>query len=866
MAPSIDHVISNLKAAPGELAFDAKIGGAEKRIWFRSESAVTPCPEAALATCLMPAMASGGRLTMSEPISPRVLRTQREFQAVQRAWSLSWPFGDHPLEEVEVTAPTRTAAVEQPVGRVAAFFSGGVDSWSTVLSNPDLTDLIFVRGLDILPQLAHQEGLAERVEARLREAADELGLTLHTVETNLREISEPNGPEHPVARWEAYYGCAVAAVALFLGRAFDRVLITGDSDYEVQPTIGANWMVDQLWSTEELEIVDAGGRFNRAERTELIASHPLVQRTLRVCWQNPDGAYNCGHCRKCLTTMATLEAFDRLEAVETFPSQLDLEALAAAEINQPAFLSIWEDLLDATRRSGKPELEAAVATAVRDGKRRLGLPASFRSRNSLGPPPSGRAGGGPRLLATPAVAEKLAVAPAAAILVGSYDGSGNFGDIAQLDAALGLLDRLGPDLLVLPVVERQFAASHEKLAGELTNQPRDVLYFDDGGAGGDDLVPINPPQGVSPAISYLYGGGFLNPSWGDRKLAMVAAVEDLLGNAGRVIRIASGQQVDKTWIESLDPARSELLRRFELWGARDDDSAAALAGLAAPNEAFNGGDDSIGILAAIGGAEASDPTSAAIEVNVHFAEHEWVTDSPDSVREFDVRLLAELSRLAGRRLRVRPLLAYLDPRIDERQGLERFVAACAGSDIELAEPLVLRPARIAELSGDLGGAALTLSSSYHVALTSLLLAIPTAILRDNDYYAQKAQGLLSDFGLPPEFALRSSGDPERAAAAIAPHLLDPDLHRQMRRRLETAATRIRQRRMDSEAALLATVAAAALGANGTAVAPALSPAPENGRVAAAEQRAAEVEEKLDEVLGSRSWALTAPLRRLRRSA
>ena len=865
MVPGIHHEISNLKAAPGELAFDARVGGAERRIWFRSETAVMPYPEAALATCLMPAMAGGGRLAMSEPISPRVLRTQREFQAVQRAWSLSWPFGDPPLDEVEVIAPTRPAEVRQPVGRVAAFFSGGVDSWSTVLDNPDLTDLIFVHGIDILPRLAHQEGLADRVEARLREAADELGLTLHTVETNLREISEPDGPERPVARWEAYYGCAITAVALFLGRAFDRVLITGDSDYEVQPTIGANWMVDQLWSTEELEIVDAGGRLNRAERTERIASHPLVQRTLRVCWQNPEGAYNCGRCRKCLMTMATLEAFGRLEEVETLPSQLDLEAVAAVEINQPALLSLWEDILDAARRSGNRGLEAAVATAVRDGKRRLGLPASFRSRNLPQPQPAVRPDGTGALKATPETAAEIAAGMPLAILVGSYDGSGNYGDLAQLDAALGLLDRLGSDLLVLPVVEQRFAASHQAMAAELIHRPRHVLYFDGGGdSGGEGLVAVQPPAGPPPAISYLYGGGFLNPSWGGRKLAMLSAVEDLLAGNARVVRLASGQQVDAGWIEDLDRAEAELLRRFELWGARDDASAAALAALKG-EPAFNGGDDSVGILPALDSKGPPESSTSPLEVNVHIAEHEWITDRPDSVREFDVRLLAELSRLAGRPLRVRPLLAYLDPRIDERRDLERFAAVCAENGIELAEPRVLRPAGIAGLARELGGAALTVSSSYHVALTSLLLAVPTVFLRDNDYYAQKAQGLLSDFGLPAEFSPRSSDDPGQVAAAIVPHLSDPDQLRRTRRRLEPGGARVRQRRVETEAGLLALIAPPGLDAHWKAPAADLGPASENGR-AAAEQRAAEAEAKLDEVLGSRSWTLTAPLRRLRRSA
>ena len=103
---------------------------------------------------------------MSDPVSARMLRGQREFQGVQRAWSLDWPFTE-PLEEVEVSAPVRELGAVVPKGRVAAFFSGGVDSWGTVLDNPDLTDLIFVRGFDLAHEGPHT-ALADEVEGRLR--------------------------------------------------------------------------------------------------------------------------------------------------------------------------------------------------------------------------------------------------------------------------------------------------------------------------------------------------------------------------------------------------------------------------------------------------------------------------------------------------------------------------------------------------------------------------------------------------------------------------------------------------------------------------------------------------------------------------
>jgi len=376
-------VIEGVSRESGELSFDARIEGAEPlRLWYRTTTEVEPSADAALPTCAMPAMRSGGTLTMSEPVSPRMLRNQREFQAIQRAWSFAWPFGDPPLEEVEVIAPTRAADPRPPTGRVAAFFSGGVDSFFVALEEPDLTDLIFVRGVDIIPWLLpQQEGLADRVEEKLGEAAAELGLRFHVVETNVRRLSDG------LARWEAYSPSPLAAIGLFFEPLFDRVLIAGDSDYETQPPMASALQVDRLWSTESLEIVNAAGRYSREQRLRRIAGHPVVQRTLRICWENPDGAYNCGRCRKCMLTKISLEAIGAREAVTTFDPELDLGLLESYELTQPIQIVLWEDVRETARECGRDDLERAVAPLVSQGKERLGWPQSYRARPSRGGSP-----------------------------------------------------------------------------------------------------------------------------------------------------------------------------------------------------------------------------------------------------------------------------------------------------------------------------------------------------------------------------------------------------------------------------------------------------------------------------------------------
>jgi hypothetical protein len=369
------HEVADLVHRPGELSFEAKIGGGSQRVWMRSETPVIPGADPALAICLMPAMRSGGTLELPARVSPRLLRNQREYQAVQIAWSRYWELGQEPLHGVAVQAGSRTAP-EGPRGRVAAFFSGGVDSWATLLANPDVTDLIFIRGHDLVPGAEHHRELAGEVEGRLRAAAAELGLPLHVVHTNAREFSDPR------VRWEPYNPSLMAAVALFFEPLFERVLISDDTDHETQPPLGTARLVDHLWSTESLEIADSGGDLSREQRLRAIADHPVVRRTLRVCWENPGGAYNCGRCRKCMLTTIPLEALGKRELFPTFPPEFDLGRFESFEITQPIALVLWEDVLATTRACGRPDLEAPVRDLVIRGRRSLGLPPSYRSRRS----------------------------------------------------------------------------------------------------------------------------------------------------------------------------------------------------------------------------------------------------------------------------------------------------------------------------------------------------------------------------------------------------------------------------------------------------------------------------------------------------
>jgi len=872
-----DHEITGLRTAPGELSFDARIGERTTNVWMRTDSPVTPTADAALASVAMPAMIHGGRLRMTDPVSPRMLRGQREFQAIQRAWSLDWPFTE-PLREVEVEAPVREVGAFEPKGRAAAFFSGGIDSWGIVLENPDLTDLIFVRGFD-LAAVGPQAELADEVEARLREAAEGIGLSLHVVETNLRELTDAELP------WDIFYGCACAAVGLFLAPLFDRVLIAGDSDYAVQVAFGANRLVDQLWSTEELEIVDAGGRSTRQQRLERLVENPVACRSLRVCWETPDLTYNCGYCRKCVTTLIGLEAIGARERVTSFPAEFEVDpaVLSDYEITHVVSLTLWEDLLDAIRAHGRADLEAAVAPLVAKGRVNLGFPQTYRRRPDPGPPSTGAtlsrtlfpSGGEPALFAAPETAAAIAEARSVAFLVGGYDGSGNFGDVLMLEAALEMLAPLEPGLVVLPVLERRFASHHPELAEQMIRPPRHQVYFGQEDSGEDGLVAIAPGPHLESAVSYLYGGGYLNGLWGDRKLAMMRAAEGVLAAAEprEVRRVGSGLQVEAAWLAGLSAEDAGYLRAFELLGTRDSRSGELLAGFGSAIVPESG-DDAIARLARLRTAEL--PGEGPLRVNLHFTDHDWVTSAPERLLVLYAELLAKLSSRTGRPVIAQPLVAYLDPRVDERPAAERLGAALADRGIEVLEPVLLRPAGLRVAAATMAKANFTVACSYHAGLSSLMLGLPTLMVAHNAFYEQKTTGLLDAFGQPPEFAIGPEAEAETYAELLAATALDPEAGGKLRVRLALDGRRLRRLRADAEADLFTRIAATVAGTEEGAPQWVGSEAEEDRRVRAAEGRARAGEERaahaevhafnleaqIAELTRSTSWRLTAPLRRL----
>jgi hypothetical protein len=296
--------------------------------------------DALVAMALLPAMRTGACLEVSGPVSPTLLAAVGEIQDVWHVW-------DKRFRTVAVGAEASSPRSAGP--GVGCFFTGGVDSFYTVRQRrSEITELVYVHGFDV--PLADTR-LRELVTASVRGAAAELGLPLVEVETDLRAWSDA------VVSWSLYHGAALAAAALLLAPRFRRVLVPATHTYGYLYPSGSHPLLAPLWRTEGLQMAQHGAGATRVDKVVRLLEDDVAMRRLRVCWENRDGAYNCGRCEKCLRTMVSLAAAGGLGRCATLPAEIDLAALARlAPADRSARWFMEENLRALEERGRHPEV------------------------------------------------------------------------------------------------------------------------------------------------------------------------------------------------------------------------------------------------------------------------------------------------------------------------------------------------------------------------------------------------------------------------------------------------------------------------------------------------------------------------------
>lgn len=323
-------------------------------LWFRVQGAKADLGPDALVVAALPIAMAEGKDVEVDRLDPVLADGLPAWQDVFASW--------YPDRLQRIAVRGRTSRPPRRAKGVGCFFTGGVDSFHSVLANRDrLTHLVFVHGFDV--PLEGLPDLRAEVTTRVRQAADELGLPLIEVETNLHDLSDTRR-----SPWgTTYHGVALAAVGHLLAGTLGELVIGATHSYEDLFAYGSHPLTDPLLSSSRVTFTHHGCEADRVEKTVHCATSDVAMRHLRVCWENRDGTYNCGTCKKCLRTMIALRIAGKLEACETLPHEIDLDAVRALPLGDRNTWARHAELIRHLRAEGDdPELLEACEDVVRN--------------------------------------------------------------------------------------------------------------------------------------------------------------------------------------------------------------------------------------------------------------------------------------------------------------------------------------------------------------------------------------------------------------------------------------------------------------------------------------------------------------------
>ena len=332
-------------------------------VWFESgDTPLRASAEAFGSAFLIPVLHRRATLRLDAPASAEWHANLSTLVGTFHRW---WGV---PRRSPQVAAALPSAA-ERPAARTALCFSAGVDSFHALLhSGQSIHALVTAQGFDIpLDDEVRMRGL----RASLEEVAAARGVRPIVIRTNLRE--------HPLVRetaWERAHGGALAALAHLIDPEYGRLLIASSIPlHSRREWWGSHWKTDHLWSSSRVAVANVGGERRRIEKLRAIADEPLVQRHLRVCWENRAPTGNCSHCGKCLVAMLILaecgalgrfpvfegadELAERLDALPTLRNvTTTTKDLLASRRLPPELLRAFQAVTRRTRRAQRPDVRA----------------------------------------------------------------------------------------------------------------------------------------------------------------------------------------------------------------------------------------------------------------------------------------------------------------------------------------------------------------------------------------------------------------------------------------------------------------------------------------------------------------------------
>jgi len=316
-----------------ELRGDVQIKNEKRTMWFRWQGKECHVPaDTFLIATLLFAMRANEKLIIKGVVSERLLLNIYKIQEIHHCFDRELSIIEVEVEHVlpwnmtDYWQRIQTESTMPNASTVGCCFSGGVDSFYSIFQHiHEIETLVFVHGFDIKLE---DTVLKDKVLQSLQQAANRLEKELLFVETNIHYFC------HYAGDWGMHYnGAAIAAVGAALSNHLHKLYIPSSVAYDSLFACGSHPLLDPLYSTNYIDFDHDGCEATRIEKVKAITVEAVAMDTLRVCYENPNSTYNCGRCRKCISTMFNLELFGALVQCKTFDRPFNINELQSVRSN-----------------------------------------------------------------------------------------------------------------------------------------------------------------------------------------------------------------------------------------------------------------------------------------------------------------------------------------------------------------------------------------------------------------------------------------------------------------------------------------------------------------------------------------------------
>jgi hypothetical protein len=293
-----------------ETTYQVKVESADgaETLWYSLQSKfaglLTDSCDAPLVALLIPAMANGEDIHIAGAISEMLYyNLSRPYQRLLQHIIPS-------LHTVQIHPDTLRSS-DRPAPGVAAAFSGGIDSFSTlgnhflkeVPASFKITHLLYN---NIGSHGTNAELKFRRRYTSLAPMVEQMGLPFIRTHSNLDSFYQGK-PEFRLTHTPRN-----ASVALLYQNGIGRYMYSSAVSYpsivvKIDKDMGyTDGIALPLLSTERLNAISVGSEYTRVEKTLLVAEISASYDTLDVC-AHGDNERNCSKCSKCMMTLLTLE-------------------------------------------------------------------------------------------------------------------------------------------------------------------------------------------------------------------------------------------------------------------------------------------------------------------------------------------------------------------------------------------------------------------------------------------------------------------------------------------------------------------------------------------------------------------------------